>query len=75
MVVPFLSLFITRFAVMQSPKATILRGIVQKQFRDNKDEANQEKLHKMKQAYVLRSADRSSCSSACVICAALVRQR
>lgn len=39
--------------MLQSPKATILRGIVQKQFRDNKDEANQEKLHKMKQAWVL----------------------
>ncbi len=37
---------------LQSPKAVLLRGIIQKQFRDNMFESDQEKIHRMKQAYV-----------------------
>ena len=39
---------------MQSPKAVLLRGIIQKQFRENKFESDQEKIHRMKQSYVAR---------------------
>lgn len=39
----------------QSPKAITLQAIVKKQFTDNKDELDQQKVHKMKQACVLAS--------------------
>lgn len=39
----------------QSPKAITLQAIVKKQFTDNKDELDQQKVHKMKQACVLVS--------------------